>query len=366
MSTNSEKQIIQISQSEDSTNQEVVPERVGIESQTAAPIKQRKKYVKMTEEKINIIKNLVQQGTNTKDIADVVDMSPRSVQRWIQKIQKEESLQSKKRGQKKATKESLREEIEMIVNDDCSLTLQGIADNLANQPIVSRSKICRELKEMGYSRKRIKIMVEKSNSAEVIEERFIYSVHLTNIQDGSIVYLDETGFNLHTSYHFGYAPVGANAIQTVPTNRGRNLSVLVAITVHGVLSFGMQQNAYNTESMLEWINEFFIPYIENKNPIVIMDNARFHHANVVRNTLTNAGCNVLYLPPYSPQLNPIEEVFSMVKARYRIIKPRPATLDEMMRNIEEILISLTNYDMTNFFLHSREWIEKARLKSHFA
>ena len=324
----------------------------------------RKLYVAMTNEKMDIIKNLVQNQEKSKKIADVVGISQRSAQRWIKKLAYE-SMETKKKGRKQISKQSLQNEIEMIVNDDCSLTLQGIADNMINEPIVSKSTVCRELKKMGYTRKRLKIVTQQANAAEIIEQRFAYSIHLAHIPDDVIIYLDETGFNLHTSQHFGYAPVGSHAVQTVPTNRGRNLSVLVAVTVYGVLTFGIQQQAYNTESMMEWINDFLLPLIENQTPTIIMDNARFHHANVVKNALSNAGCNVLYLPPYSPQLNPVEEIFSMIKARYRSIKPRPETTNEMIKEVENILIALTTYDMRAFYFNTRQWIEKARQKLEF-
>ena len=91
--------------------------------------------------------------------------------------------------------------------------------------------------------------------------------------------------------------------------------------------------------------------------VLIMDNAKFHHSQVIQTFLQQERIQYYYLPPYSTQLNPIDEVFSKIKNLYRRIRPRPKTLEEVKQNVEGILVDLKEHDFTPFFQHSREFLQ---------
>ncbi|KAG0430810.1 Transposable element Tc1 transposase [Dictyocoela muelleri] len=99
--------------------------------------------------------------------------------------------------------------------------------------------------------------------------------------------------------------------------------------------------------------------IDLKDKIFIMDNVPFHKSTIIREWFSINGVHNLYIPPYSPELNPIEEVFSMVKSKYNAIKPRAITKIGLVGNIERVIHSLKNAKFFNFYQHMRSFIPKS-------
>ena len=93
-----------------------------------------------------------------------------------------------------------------------------------------------------------------------------------------------------------------------------------------------------------------------------MDNARFHHARITIAKLEELGITYMYLPPYSPQLNPIEEFFSMIKARFNGIR-NPANTVEV--DLDSVLMSDFRVPCLEFYAYMLRWVEKARQRQDF-
>ncbi|KII69795.1 hypothetical protein RF11_05897 [Thelohanellus kitauei] len=108
------------------------------------------------------------------------------------------------------------------------------------------------------------------------------------------IYIDETGFNLHLRRKFGRAPSRKRVSLVVTNSRGHNISVCAAMLSGGLLHFRARVGA-----------------ARKKN--IVMDNVRFHHTENVKRYLKDRGHTIIYLPPYSPQLNSIELLFSKWK-----------------------------------------------------
>jgi transposase len=207
--------------------------------------------------------------------------------------------------------------------------------------------------------------VEARNSERVITKRHIYALHMTNTSDADLIFLDETGFNLHTCSGFGYAPIGATPWITVPTQWGRNVSVIAAVSTTGLIAHQILIGSFNTMRMADWCRESLLPSIRGRRVTIVMDNARFHHAPIIADIISLAGSRIQFLPPYSPQLNPIEQVFSSIKNQYRAIRPRPTTQEEMKSMIEGILARLQHQTMLAYYRDMREWIVRALQRSPF-
>jgi transposase len=325
----------------------------------------RKKRVSITQEKLEIAVNIYKSGGNTSVIANALGVSRRTAQRIVRSIEEEKDLKRSKSGPKTKDDSGLRAEIEAIIASDNSLTAVGIIERLPADMKCSASTISRTMKSMNYTRKRLKPIVASRNSEQVIHERHVYSLHLTNIADDQLIFLDETGFNLHTCAGFGYAPVGETAWIHVPTQRGRNVSVIAAISVSGIVAHGTTVGAYNTEKMVDWCRESLLPALAGRRVVFIMDNARFHHAQAVSAVLTTNGSVVKFLPPYSPQLNPIEQVFATVKERYRRCSPRPLNQEQMLTSIKQVIAGLRHSNLEGYFREMRRWLTLAQQRQPF-
>jgi hypothetical protein len=115
----------------------------------------------------------------------------------------------------------------------------GIREKLPNELDTSEERIGRIITKLGYTRKRLQKSPTERNSDQVINQRDSYCEAIDNIPNSGILFLDETGFNLHTSYNYGYSPEGTPAIMCTPGNRGRNLSLIVTISLGGVVPASM-------------------------------------------------------------------------------------------------------------------------------
>jgi transposase len=162
-----------------------------------------------------------------------------------------------------------------------------------------------------------------------------------------LVYLDEMGVHLGMTPARGRAPVGERALCYVPGNRGSNISVIAAVRQGGVLAWYPQDGAIDGERFLAFLRERLVPVLR-PGDVVVMDNVRFHHIPEVATVIVSAGARVLYVPPYHPELNAIEEAFSVVKGAVRRLEPRTicdlvdalrAAFGRLTRKILEALVA---------------------------
>ncbi|XP_059896427.1 uncharacterized protein LOC132448892 [Gadus macrocephalus] len=129
------------------------------------------------------------------------------------------------------------------------------------------------------------------------------------------IYVDEAGFNLTRTRRRGRNIIGHRAIVNVPGQRGGNITLCAAITQNGVLHRHAHMGAYNTALILTFLDQLrnitAANQINHMQYIVVWDNVSFHRSALVQNWFQqHPHFTVLYLPPYSPFLNPIEEFFS--------------------------------------------------------
>ncbi len=127
-----------------------------------------------------------------------------------------------------------------------------------------------------------------------------------------------------------------------PKSKGHNISLCGLISMNGVEHFKIVDGAYNREVFIAFLVECNEKGVFRNNPILIMDNVRFHHCDKIKLYLSSIDVEVIYLPAYSPDLNPIENVFSCIKNRLNMIRPRAITRDELKENIRTVVESLDN------------------------
>ncbi len=142
------------------------------------------------------------------------------------------------------------------------------------------------------------------------------------------MYMDEAGFNLTKRRRRGRNVIGHRAIVGVPGQRGGNVTLCAAISNHGVVHHHANLGPYNTHQLLNFLNHMRDALLgqQDEHPIyvVVWDNVSFHRALQVREWFNmNQGFINLWLPPYSPFLNPIEEFFS--SWRWKVYECQPYT-----------------------------------------
>ena len=140
---------------------------------------------------------------------------------------------------------------------------------------------------------------------------------------------------------------------------------MAAITCDTVLSFHLHDGAYNAEHFIAFITTFLKPYFEDHpKSVLIMNNCRFHHSQEVLRVLNEFRISFKFLPPYSPQLNPIEEYFGEIKANYKKIKPLAKTREEIKERVLHLLSNRTRNFLASFG-RARNFVDQAISRHHF-
>ena len=163
-----------------------------------------------------------------------------------------------------------------------------------------------------------------------------------------LVFLDETSANIRLTRTHARAPRGVRAVGRVPRNHGRPTTLVAALTPRGLRAPLTQLGALNAATFAAYVRAVLCPRLR-PGQVVVMDNLSAHKGSKIRELIEGRGCELLFLPPYSPDLNPIEEAFSKVKGLLRRVeaRSREALIEAMGRSLE----AMTVRDALGFFEH---------------
>jgi hypothetical protein len=128
-----------------------------------------------------------------------------------------------------------------------------------------------------------------------------------------LVFVDEMGTNTSLSPRYAYSPKGRRAYAQVPRNRGVNTTLLASMSLEGKGPCLAVEGITTTTVFEAYVEEVLAPTLR-RGQIVVVDNLSAHKGARVRELIEERGCQLLYLPPYSPDFNPIEEAFSKIKS----------------------------------------------------
>ncbi len=163
-----------------------------------------------------------------------------------------------------------------------------------------------------------------------------------------LFFVDEMGTNTSLSPLYAWAPKGRRAHWSVPRNRGANTTVLSSMSVEGMGPSLAVEGSTNREVFETYVERVLAPTLR-PGQVVVMDNLTAHKGGRVKELIEEHGCELLYLPPYSPDLNPIEEAFSKVK---RIVRKAESRMREALVEAMGTAIStVTAKDARGFFEH---------------
>jgi len=161
-----------------------------------------------------------------------------------------------------------------------------------------------------------------------------------------MVFLDESGVNTDMTRHYARAVRGARAIDSAPLNTPSSTTILSSIQINGAAVYTTYQGGTTAEKFENYLQTVLIPSL-NKDAIIVMDNMRSHHAKNVKAVLNQSGLTYIYLPPYSPDLNPIEKLWSKIKAYLRKEKIRIA--ESLPDAIERAFATVSVSDCQGWF-----------------
>lgn len=161
-------------------------------------------------------------------------------------------------------------------------------------------------------------------------------------------FLDESGVNLGMTRLYGRATPGERVVEATPGISGPHYTVVAALGVQGVQAPLLFEGAMTTLAFETYIEDVLTPTLR-RGDILLMDNLSAHKSASARAALEARGVQLIFLPPYSPDLNPIEQCWSKVKAALRAAKAR--TWEELLAALREALLSVSRRDVLAWFAH---------------
>lgn len=163
-----------------------------------------------------------------------------------------------------------------------------------------------------------------------------------------LVFVDEMGSNTSLHELYAYSPRGERAHCSVARNRGKNTTLLASMSLSGMGPSMVVEGGVDGMVFQTYLRETLLPAL-NEGDLLVMDNLSVHKSERVKEMIEGAGAEILYLPPYSPDFNPIEEAFSKIKNLLR--KAGARVREALVEAIGETLSEVTEEDARAFFEH---------------
>ncbi len=160
--------------------------------------------------------------------------------------------------------------------------------------------------------------------------------------------VDECGSNIHLTPVYARAPRGERALGTVPRNTKKNTTLIASMTTDGMGPAMLVTGATDTAAFETYVAQFLAPALV-PGQVVVLDNLSAHKSSRVQEVIEARGCTVWFLPAYWPDLSPIEEAFSKLKALLRRAEAR--TRAALQQAIAEALDMITAQDARGYFAH---------------
>ena len=164
-----------------------------------------------------------------------------------------------------------------------------------------------------------------------------------------LVFVDESGANTQMTRRYGRSPVGQRLVCSVPQGHYRTTTMIAAVKRTGPQAPWMFDGPMDGALFLAWVKQGLVPGL-HRGDVVILDNLATHKVAGVQESIVAAGARLEYLPPYSPDFNPIENMWSKVKQGVKSRAPRTAR--QLFKAVGAALATVTPEDCQGFFCHA--------------
>lgn len=169
------------------------------------------------------------------------------------------------------------------------------------------------------------------------------------VEPERLLFVDECGLHTSLAPIYGYASRGERLYLPVPRSRGKNTTLLCSMKIEGMGPSLAVEGATTARVFETYVEKVLVPSLR-KGQIVVMDNLGAHRPKRIRELIEQQGCELLYLPPYSPDYNPIEEAFAKIKNLLR--KATARSKEALVEAIGAALSAVTSADARGCFEHA--------------
>lgn len=184
---------------------------------------------------------------------------------------------------------------------------------------------------------------------DVAEQRKQWPQRLANVTADRLVFVDESGANTQMTRRYGRSPIGQRLACPIPHGHYQTTTMIAAVRLEGPQVPWLFGGAMDGELFLAWVQQGLVLCLQ-PNDVVVMDNLATHKVAGVREAIEGVGARLEYLPPYSPDFNPIEPMWSKVKQGLKSQEPRNAR--QLHKAAGAAFAAVTPANCQGFFLNA--------------
>jgi transposase len=264
--------------------------------------------------------NWVRRGKSRLSASQVFEVHYQTVKAWLTNYKDTGEYAATPRERSKHGKVNLD-----MLRQEISASPDSFQSELACHVGVSQSTISRTLAKLDITHK--KKTTRYLEASEEPQQAFVNAT--MTVTNETLVYLDECGIPQNLYRESGWAPRGEEVFGKRTGKREPKLNLIAADTEHQLKSPFFYEGVMNTALFNTDLTEFLLPVL-TPGQIVVMDNASFHKSAETRRLIESNGCQLWFLPTYSPQLNPIEHLWAVLKRYVRRFQPQFASLTDTL------------------------------------
>ena len=270
---------------------------------------------------------------------------------WVYKIKKRFELTGSYKalprcGAPRKMTEADMKKLALLVKENPSATLDELKE-LGNFS-VGRTTIYRALNELDITYKKKMLFAAEQNREDVKQNRQEWVEKSQSWDINNLVFLDESSIKTSMVSLYGWGLSGERVKDYVPDARWKSLSILSSLRIDGSTEAMVYEGGLTGDLFKAWLKECLLPTLR-KDDIVIMDNMSSHKVEGVQEIISSVGARIEYLPPYSPDFNPVEHLWSKVKKYLR--KVSKTQIDELRKVAGESLNKVTRTDALGWYKH---------------
>jgi transposase len=289
-------------------------------------------------------------GEVSRDVATRFGVSESWIRRIKQDRRESGKVAAKTTRKRKRIWEAWSDWLTKKIDSRPDIYLREIQADLKSELGVDASlwTICQACQALKRTRKKKTLIAAEQEREDVAQKRSQWKQDQMQIDPERVVFIDETWAKTNMTRTYGRSELGTRLIERVPAGRWETTTFLGALRANGFVAPLTIDGPINGALFLAWVEQHLAPTL-SAGDLVIMDNLSSHKVAGVREAIEAAGAELRYLPPYSPDLNPIELAFAKLKKLLRDGAER--TVDKLWDLCGRILDEFSPDECLNYFRH---------------
>ena len=239
-------------------------------------------------------------------------------------------------------------EAQVTVRPDATIAELRVWLDETHQASASTGLMWKTLAALELTFKKKSLHAAEQDRDDVVQARAAWRAEQPRLNPGKLVFIDETWVKTNMTRRYGRAPRGQRVLDAVPHGHWKTTTFVAALRCDGVTAPGVFDGPIDGACFVAYVEQVLVPTLR-RGDIVIMDNLRAHKVAGVEAAIKATGATLRFIPPYSPDLNPIELAFSKLKALLRAKAIR--TVDALWNALGGLLDCFTPQECANYFRH---------------